>query len=86
LKVTTTLVGWRQQLLPCEPFFDFVIELHQAMGFQPGVYATPELLLQIARRMAGTCKKMDDEAKARIIAQLSEFGRTRDDAEERGGP
>ena len=84
MKITRTLVGWRQQLLPCEPFFDFIIDLHQAMGFKPGVYATPDLLLQILRRMTEQCQKRNAEAKARIIDQLSEFGRTRDNGADGG--
>lgn len=65
-----TLLQWRKHFANCDGWFDFVRDLHLALGYQPGVYVTPELLLMTAKRLGAMDRDHTKQAQARALEQL----------------
>lgn len=68
-----TLLEWRKHFANCEQWMDFVRDLHRVAGFDPDVFTSPQILIQIISRMYEEYAEYNAKRVAQVTRQLNEM-------------
>lgn len=75
LPAVTDTLAWLRYLAVADNCSDFIVAMHKALGYRPGVIVAPELVLRSIETQRRLAEENTARLKAKVIAQLEAMDR-----------